>query len=309
MELVNGKVIFDGALKGGYGVGAFNFINIETLKSILDTAEEKKSPVIVQCSTGAIKYAGLDALAGICKIYASKMSVPVCLNLDHGKTFEDCKACIDAGFTNVMIDASSLPYEENIELTKRVVEYAHAHGATVEAELGVLAGVEDEVSATEDEARYTNPEQAYDFVIRTGVDSLAIAIGTSHGTVKFKGEAKLRFDILEEVEKLLPNFPIVLHGASSIPQDMVALAEEYGAKLKGSCGIPETMLREACSHNVCKVNVDSDLRLSFTAGLRKSLSENPENVDMRKYNIEGMNLIKKVVGDKMDNVFGSSNRA
>lgn len=309
MELVNGKVIFDGALKGGYGVGAFNFINIETLKSILDAAEEKKSPVIVQCSTGAIKYAGLDTLAGICKIYASKMSVPVCLNLDHGKTFEDCKACIDAGFTNVMIDASSLPYEENIELTKRVVEYAHAHGATVEAELGVLAGVEDEVSATEDEARYTNPEQAYDFVTRTGVDSLAIAIGTSHGTVKFKGEAKLRFDILEEVEKLLPNFPIVLHGASSIPQDMVALAEEYGAKLKGSCGIPETMLREACSHNVCKVNVDSDLRLSFTAGLRKSLSENPENVDMRKYNIEGMNLIKKVVGDKMDNVFGSSNRA
>lgn len=308
MELQNGKKIFEGALKGGYGVGAFNFINIETLKSILDTAEENKSPVIVQCSTGAIKYAGVDVLAGICKTYASKMTVPVCLNLDHGKTFEDCKMCIDAGFTNVMIDASSLPYEENIALTKKVVEYAHAKNVTVEAELGVLAGVEDEVSASDEDAKYTDPKQAYEFVKATGVDSLAIAIGTSHGTVKFKGEAKLRFDILEEVEKLLPNFPIVLHGASSIPQDMVKLAENYGAKLAGSNGIPEKMLREACSHNVCKVNVDSDLRLSFTAGLRKSLVENPENVDIRKYNLAGMELIKKVVKEKMDNVFGSSNR-
>jgi fructose-bisphosphate aldolase class II len=237
------------------------------------------------------------------------MSVPVCLNLDHGKTFEDCKMAIDAGFTNVMIDASSLPYDENIALTRKVVEYAHANGATVEAELGVLAGVEDEVSASEDDARYTDPKQAYEFVQATGVDSLAIAIGTSHGTVKFKGEAKLRFDILEQVEELLPDFPIVLHGASSIPQDMVALAEQYGAKLSGSCGIPEKMLREACSHNVCKVNVDSDLRLSFTAGIRKSLAENPSNVDMRKYNSEGMKLIKQVVKHKMDNVFGSSNRA
>ena len=308
MELVNGKQIMQDALKNNYGIGAFNFINIETLKSILDSAEEKKSPVIVQCSTGAIKYAGVDVLAGICKMYASKMSVPVCLNLDHGKTFEDCKMAIDAGFTNVMIDASHLPMDENIALTRKVVEYAHARGVTVEAEIGVLAGVEDEVSATEDEARYTDPKQAYDFVQATGVDSLAIAIGTSHGTVKFKGEARLRFDILEEVEKLLPNFPIVLHGASSIPQDMVALAEQYGAKLSGSCGIPEKMLREACAHNVCKVNVDSDLRLSFTAGLRKSLTENPENVDMRKYNTVGMELIKQVVKDKMDNVFGSSNR-
>jgi len=309
MNLENGKKIFEDALKNHYGVGAFNFINIETLKSILDTAEENKSPVIVQCSTGAIKYAGVEVLANICKLYAKNMSVPVCLNLDHGKTFEDCKNAIDAGFTNVMIDASHLPMDENIALTKKVVEYAHDRGVTVEAEIGVLAGVEDEVSATEDEARYTNPKQAYDFVKATNVDSLAIAIGTSHGTIKFKGEAKLRFDILEEVENLLPNFPIVLHGASSIPQDMVRLAEEYGAKLSGSCGIPEAMLREACSHNVCKVNVDSDLRLSFTAGLRKSFAENPENVDMRKYNTVGMELIKKVVKDKMDNVFGSSNRA
>ena len=309
MNLVNGKKIFEDALKNHYGVGAFNFINIETLKSILEAAEENKSPVIVQCSTGAIKYAGAEVLAEICKLYAKNMTVPVCLNLDHGKTFEDCKNVIDAGFTNVMIDASHLPMDENIALTRKVVEYAHERGVTVEAEIGVLAGVEDEVSATEDEARYTNPQQAYDFVKATNVDSLAIAIGTSHGTVKFKGEAKLRFDILEEVEKLLPNFPIVLHGASSIPQDMVKLAEEYGAKLSGSCGIPEEMLREACSHNVCKVNVDSDLRLSFTAGLRKSFAENPENVDMRKYNTVGMELIKKVVKDKMDNVFCSSNRA
>ena len=308
MELQNAKKIFEDALKNHYGVGAFNFINIETLKSILNAAEENKSPVIVQCSTSAIKYAGVDALASLCKIYAKNMTVPVCLNLDHGQTFEDCKMCIDAGFTNVMIDASHLPYEENIAVTKKVVEYAHSKGATVEAELGVLAGVEDEVSASEDDARYTDPKQAYEFVKATGVDSLAIAIGTSHGTVKFKGEAKLRFDILEVVEKLLPDFPIVLHGASSIPQDMVKLAEEYGAKLNGSCGIPEVMLREACSHNVCKVNVDSDLRLCFTAGVRKHLVENPENVDMRKYNIAGMDLIKSAVKNKMDNVFGSSNR-
>ena len=308
MELVNGKVIFEDALKNRYGVGAFNFVNLEVLKAILDAAEEMKSPVIVQCSTGAIKYAGVDTLVALARTYASKMSVPVCLNLDHGKTFEDCKMCIDAGFTNVMIDASHLPMDENIALTKKVVEYAHARNVTVEAEIGVLAGVEDEVSASEDDARYTNPKEAYDFVKATGVDSLAIAIGTSHGTVKFKGEAKLRFDILEEVEKLLPDFPIVLHGASSIPQDMVVLAEQYGAKLKGSNGIPESMLREACTHNVCKINVDSDLRLCFTAGLRKSLAENPENVDMRKYNGEGMKLISECVKGKMINVFNSVNR-
>lgn len=309
MELQNSKQILQNALDGHYGVGAFNFVNMETLKSILDTAEENHSPVIVQCSTGAIKYAGAEVLANMAKTYAKKMSVPVCLNLDHGKTFEDCKNAIDAGFTNVMIDASSLPKDENIALTRQVCEYAHSHGATVEAEIGVLAGVEDEVSASDEDARYTDPNEAYEFVQTTGVDSLAIAIGTSHGTVKFKGEAKLRFDILEKVGELLPNFPIVLHGASSIPQDMVKLAEEYGAKLPGSCGIPEDMLRRACSMNVCKVNTDSDLRISYTAGIRKSLSENPENVDMRKYNSAGMDLIKQVVKDKMDKVFGSSNRA
>ena len=202
-----------------------------------------------------------------------------------------------------------MPYDEKIALTKKVVEYAHARNVTVEAEIGVLAGVEDEVSASDEDAKYTSPKEAYEFVKATNVDSLAIAIGTSHGTVKFKGEPKLRFDILEEVGRLLPDFPIVLHGASSIPQDMVKLAEEYGAKLSGSCGIPEEMLRYACSMNVCKVNVDSDLRLSFTAGIRKSLTDNPENVDMRKYNTVGMELIKKVVKDKMQNVFGSANKA
>lgn len=309
MELQNSKQILDDALKGHYGVGAFNFVNMETLKAILDSAEEKRSPVIVQCSTGAIKYAGVETLANMAKTYAKNMTVPVCLNLDHGKTFEDCKNAIDAGFTNVMIDASSLPKEENIALTKKVVEYAHSKNATVEAEIGVLAGVEDEVSASDEDARYTDPKEAYDFVQATGVDSLAIAIGTSHGTVKFKGEAKLRFDILEEVGKLLPNFPIVLHGASSIPQDMVKLAEKYGATLPGSCGIPEEMLRQACAMSVCKVNTDSDLRISFTAGLRQSLAENPENVDIRKYNQLGMDYIKQVVKNKMDNVFGSSNQA
>ncbi len=309
MELQNAKNMLAHALKNNYGIGAFNFVNIETCKSILESAEAKKSPVIIQCSTGAIKYAGVDTLVAIAKSYAKNMTVPVCLNLDHGKTFEDCKIAIDAGFTNVMIDASSLPYNENIELTKKVVEYAHKHNVTVEAEIGVLAGVEDEVSASEDDAKYTNPKEAYDFVKATGVDSLAIAIGTSHGTVKFKGEPKLRFDILQEVAKLLPDFPIVLHGASSIPQDIVKMAENFGAKLTGSVGIPEDMLRYACSLNVCKVNVDSDLRLSFTAGIRKSLVENPENVDMRKYNEVGMELIKQQVCHKMDNVFGSSNKA
>ena len=216
MELQNSKEILHNALVGNYGVGAFNFVNIEMLKAILSSAEENKSPVIIQCSTGAIKYAGAKVLADIAKDYVKDMTVPVCLNLDHGKTFEDCKNAIDAGFTNVMIDASSLPKEENIALTKRVVEYAHARNVTVEAEIGVLAGVEDEISASDEDAKYTNPSEAYEFVNATNVDSLAIAIGTSHGPVKFKGEPHLRFDILEEVSKLLPNFPIVLHGASSI---------------------------------------------------------------------------------------------
>ncbi len=309
MELQNSKEILHNALVGNYGVGAFNFVNIEMLKAILSSAEENKSPVIIQCSTGAIKYAGAKVLADIAKDYVKDMTVPVCLNLDHGKTFEDCKNAIDAGFTNVMIDASSLPKEENIALTKRVVEYAHARNVTVEAEIGVLAGVEDEISASDEDAKYTNPSEAYEFVNATNVDSLAIAIGTSHGPVKFKGEPHLRFDILEEVSKLLPNFPIVLHGASSIPQDMVKLAIQYGAKLDNAKGVPDELLKKACSMAVCKVNTDSDLRISFTAGIRKYLSENPDTIDLRKYNEEGMQLVKTVVDHKLKNVFMSANKA
>lgn len=309
MELQNSKEILHNALVGNYGVGAFNFVNIEMLKAILSSAEENKSPVIIQCSTGAIKYAGAKVLADIAKDYVKDMTVPVCLNLDHGKTFEDCKNAIDAGFTNVMIDASSLPKEENIALTKRVVEYAHARNVTVEAEIGVLAGVEDEISASGEDAKYTNPSEAYEFVNATNVDSLAIAIGTSHGPVKFKGEPHLRFDILEEVSKLLPNFPIVLHGASSIPQDMVKLAIQYGAKLDNAKGVPDELLKKACSMAVCKVNTDSDLRISFTAGIRKYLSENPDTIDLRKYNEEGMQLVKTVVDHKLKNVFMSANKA
>ena len=309
MDLQNSKEILHNALVGNYGVGAFNFVNIEMLKAILSSAEENKSPVIIQCSTGAIKYAGAKVLADIAKDYVKDMTVPVCLNLDHGKTFEDCKNAIDAGFTNVMIDASSLPKEENIALTKRVVEYAHARNVTVEAEIGVLAGVEDEISASDEDAKYTNPSEAYEFVNATNVDSLAIAIGTSHGPVKFKGEPHLRFDILEEVSKLLPNFPIVLHGASSIPQDMVKLAIQYGAKLDNAKGVPDELLKKACSMAVCKVNTDSDLRISFTAGIRKYLSENPDTIDLRKYNEEGMRLVKSVVDHKLKNVFMSANKA
>lgn len=309
MELQNSKEILHNAIVGNYGVGAFNFVNIEMLKAILSSVEENKSPVIIQCSTGAIKYAGAKVLADIAKDYVKDMTVPVCLNLDHGKTFEDCKNAIDAGFTNVMIDASSLPKEENIALTKRVVEYAHARNVTVEAEIGVLAGVEDEISASDEDAKYTNPSEAYEFVNATNVDSLAIAIGTSHGPVKFKGEPHLRFDILEEVSKLLPNFPIVLHGASSIPQDMVKLAIQYGAKLDNAKGVPDELLKKACSMAVCKVNTDSDLRISFTAGIRKYLSENPDTIDLRKYNEEGMQLVKSVVDHKLKNVFMSANKA
>ncbi|MBR2468129.1 MAG: ketose-bisphosphate aldolase [Clostridia bacterium] len=308
MGLQNSKQLFKHAIENNYAIGAFNFVNLETLSAILDAATELNSPVIVQCSTGAIKYAGIKEIAAM--VQAKADNLQVILNLDHGKTFEDCKNAIDNGFTNVMIDASSLPFEENIALTKQVVEYAHSKNVTVEAELGVLAGVEDEVSASSDDAKYTNPQQAKEFVERTGVDSLAIAIGTSHGTHKFAGEAKLRFDILEQIEALLPGFPLVLHGASSIPQDMVKLAEQYGAKLKGANGIPEEMLQVATTkHNVVKVNVDSDLRIAFTAGIREILNTKPETVDLRDYLKQGKKYVTEVVKNKMISVFNSAHKA
>jgi len=307
MELQNSKNMFKDALKNKYGIGAFNFVNMEVLKSILKSAEEEQSPVIVQCSTGAIKYAGAKQLVALAKTCVADMTVPVCLNLDHGKTFEDCKNAIDAGFTNVMIDASSLPYEENVALTRKVVIYAHERNVTVEAELGVLAGVEEDVKA--DKSIYTDPKLALDFVRQTGVDSLAIAIGTSHGTHKFKGEPKLAFDILEEIEKELPDFPLVLHGASSVPKKLIELNNKYGANIENANGIPEEMLREACKHNICKINVDSDLKLAYTAGVREYLYENPSDVDIRNYSKSGMKNVSETVAYKMKNVFLSSGKA
>lgn len=307
MELQNSKNMFKDALKNKYGIGAFNFVNMEVLKSILKSAEEEQSPVIVQCSTGAIKYAGAKQLVALAKTCVADMTVPVCLNLDHGKTFEDCKNAIDAGFTNVMIDASSLPYEENVALTRKVVIYAHERNVTVEAELGVLAGVEEDVKA--DKSIYTDPKLALDFVRQTGVDSLAIAIGTSHGTHKFKGEPKLAFDILEEIEKELPDFPLVLHGASSVPKKLIELNNKYGANIENANGIPEEMLREACKHNICKINVDSDLRLAYTAGVREYLYENPSDVDIRNYSKSGMKNVSETVAYKMKNVFLSFGKA
>lgn len=307
MELQNSKNMFKDALKNKYGIGAFNFVNMEVLKSILKSAEEEQSPVIVQCSTGAIKYAGAKQLVALAKTCVADMTVPVCLNLDHGKTFEDCKNAIDAGFTNVMIDASSLPYEENVALTRKVVIYAHERNITVEAELGVLAGVEEDVKA--DKSIYTDPKLALDFVRQTGVDSLAIAIGTSHGTHKFKGEPKLAFDILEEIEKELPDFPLVLHGASSVPKKLIELNNKYGANIENANGIPEEMLREACKHNICKINVDSDLKLAYTAGVREYLYENPSDVDIRNYSKSGMKNVSETVAYKMKNVFLSSGKA
>ena len=309
MTLVNSTQIFKDALEKKYALGAFNFINYETLKAILDTAQKNNSPVIIQSSVGAIKYGNISALQGMVTALVKDLTIPVMWNLDHGKTYEDCVQAVDHGFTNVMIDASDKSYEENIALTKQVVEYAHKHGVTVEAELGTLQGIEDEVNVSADDAFYTNPLQAKDFVERTGIDSLAVAIGTSHGAYKFKGSANLRTDILSHIEEQLPNFPLVLHGASSIPARVVEMANQYGANLQGVSGVPEDILSQVCTHNICKINVDSDLRISFLAGIRKSLSENPSNIDIRKYLTEGMQQISQTVEFKLTNVFHSANKA
>lgn len=308
--LVNAKKLFADALKNNYAVGAFNFVNYEMLKPILETAQKNNSPVIIQSSVGAIKYAGIAVLSGMVKALAQPLSVSVVWNLDHGKTFEDCKLAVDNGMTNVMIDASSLPYEENIALTKKVVDYAHSHGVTVEAELGTLQGIEDEVSVSGDHAFYTDPGQAKDFITRTGVDSLAVAIGTSHGAYKFKGSGSLRLDILSEIEQQIPTIPLVLHGASSIPADVVALATRYGARLEGASGVPENLLEKACTeHHICKVNVDSDLRISFQAGLREHLFLHPENIDVRATMENAMAKIANTIDFKLNHVFHSTNQS
>ena len=310
MPLVNTKEMFKKAYDEGYAIGAFNVNNMEIVQGIVDACQELRSPVILQVSGSARKYARHAYLYNLVQAAVEETGLPIALHLDHGANFELCKDCIDGGFTSVMIDGSHLPYEENVAETAKVVEYAHARGITVEGELGQLAGVEDEVSVEADKAHYTDPGQVQDFVNRTGVDSLAIAIGTSHGAFKFKPGQKpqLRFDILQEVMDRLPGFPIVLHGASSVLPEYVAIVNQYGGQMADAIGIPEDMLRKAASMAVCKINVDSDLRLAMTAGIRKHFAENPTHFDPRQHLGEGRDFITQVVKHKIETVLGSDNR-
>ncbi len=310
MPLVNTKEMFKKAYDEGYAIGAFNVNNMEIVQGIVDACQELRSPVILQVSGSARKYARHAYLYNLVQAAVEETGLPIALHLDHGANFELCKDCIDGGFTSGMIDGSHLPYEENVAETAKVVEYAHARGITVEGELGQLAGVEDEVSVEADKAHYTDPGQVQDFVNRTGVDSLAIAIGTSHGAFKFKPGQKpqLRFDILQEVMDRLPGFPIVLHGASSVLPEYVAIVNQYGGQMADAIGIPEDMLRKAASMAVCKINVDSDLRLAMTAGIRKHFAENPTHFDPRQYLGEGRDFITQVVKHKIETVLGSANR-
>ena len=311
MPLVTTKKMFEDAYKGGYAVGAFNVNNMEIIQGIVGAAKKLNAPVILQCSKGARDYAGLTYITKMVEAACADTDVPIALHLDHGPDFETCKQCIDGGFTSVMIDGSSFPYEENIEVTRKVVEYAHAHGVVVEGELGTLAGVEDDVVVEEGNESYTKPEEVEDFVKRTGVDSLAIAIGTSHGAYKFKPGQKpqLRFDILEEVSKRLPGFPIVLHGASSVMPEYVKMINEFGGSMPDAIGIPEEMLRQAASMAVCKINVDSDLRLALTATIRKHFAENPSHFDPRQYLKPARAAIQDVVEHKMNSVLGCAGKA
>ena len=314
LGLVNTRELFAKAVKGGYAIPAFNFNNMEQMQAIIQACVECKSPVILQVSAGARKYANQTLLRYMAQgavEYAKELgyAIPIVLHLDHGNSFELCKDCIDSGFSSVMIDGSHLPYEENVALTKKVVEYAHQHDVTVEGELGVLAGVEDDVKA--EEHTYTRPEEVVDFVSRTGVDSLAISIGTSHGAYKFKPgtNPKIRLDILAEIEKQIPGFPIVLHGSSSVPQDLVAQINHFGGKLKDAIGIDEGQLREAAKSAVCKINIDSDGRLAMTAAVRKVLSEHPEEFDPRKYLGPARDELKKLYIHKCQVVLGSAGQA
>ena len=309
MALVTTTEMFKKAMEENYAIGAFNINNMEFVQAIMDAAAEQNSPVILQTSSSAIKYARIPYLRKMIEAGLEEHDIPVALHLDHGPDFETAKMCIDNGYTSVMIDGSKYEYEENVRLTRQVVDYAHAHGVVVEAEIGRLAGVEDEVNVADDDALYTNPEQARDFVAATGVDSLAIAIGTSHGAYKFKGDAKLRFDILEKVKALIPNTPIVLHGASTVIQEYVQMCNQYGGNLPGAKGCPDEMLHEASQRGVSKINVDTDLRLAMTGAIRKVFAENPEVFDPRKYMGPGRDLIKEAVVHKIRDVFGSANKA
>ena len=309
MPLVTTKEMFEKSMKEHYAIGAFNINNMEFIQAITDAAEEAKSPVILQVSSSAIKYARLNYLKKMVEAAVESTSIPIALHLDHGPDFETCKMCIDGGFTSVMIDASKYDSEENVRITKEVVDYAHSHGVVVEAELGTLAGVEDEVNVADDDAKYTNPDQAYEFVQRTGCDSLAIAIGTSHGAYKFKGDAKLRFDILAKVKEKLPNTPIVLHGASTVIPELVDMCNNNGANIPGAKGCPDEMLKQAGENGVSKINVDTDLRLAMTAQIRRVFNESPEVFDPRKYLGAARDEIKATVLHKINDVFCSSNKA
>ena len=309
MPLVGTTEMFKKAYEGGYAIGAFNVNNMEIIQGITEAAKEVNAPLILQVSSGARKYDNHTYLMKLIEAAIIETNLPIAVHLDHGDSFELCKSCIDGGFTSVMIDGSHLPFEENIALTKKVVEYAHAHGVNVEGELGRLAGVEDDIKVSAEESSYTRPEEVEEFVSRTGVDSLAIAIGTSHGAYKFKGEPKLRFDILEEVGRRLPGFPIVLHGASSVIPEYVDMINKYGGNMPGAKGVPEDMLRKAASMAVCKINIDSDLRLAMTASVRKVLSENPSEFDPRKYLGPAREEIKKLVKNKLINVLGCAGKA
>ena len=308
MALVTTTEMFKKAYAGTYAIGAFNINNMEIIQAITEAASELKSPVILQVSAGARKYANPTYLVKLVEAAVIESGIDLALHLDHGDDFEICKSCIDNGFTSVMIDGSKHSFEDNIALTKKVVEYAHAHGVVVEGELGKLAGIEDDVNVSAEDAMYTNPAEVEEFVSKTGVDSLAIAIGTSHGAYKFKGEAKLRFDILEEISKRLPNFPIVLHGASSVTQEYVETINKCGGKLGNAKGVPEDLLRKAASMAVCKINIDSDIRLAFTAGIRQVLTDKPEVFDPRTYLTESRKNVKALVSHKIRNVLGSEGK-
>lgn len=308
MPLVSTTDMFKKAYEGGYAIGAFNVNNMEIVQGIVDAAKEEQSPLILQVSAGARKYAKHIYLVKLVEAALEDTGLPIALHLDHGDDFEICKSCIDGGFTSVMIDGSKHDLETNVALTKKVVEYAHAHGVVVEGELGRLAGVEDDVNVSEKDALFTDPDQAAEFVERTGVDSLAIAIGTSHGAYKFKGEPYLDFERLEKVGKLLPGFPIVLHGASTVLPEFVEKCNKYGGNIPGAQGVPEEMLRKAASMSVCKINIDTDLRLAMTASIREFFVENPSEFDPRKYLGPARDAIKGMVQHKIKDVLGSSGK-
>ena len=309
MPLVTTTEMFKKAYDGGYAIGAFNVNNMEIIQGIVEAATEEKAPLILQVSAGARKYANTVYLKKMVEAAVETSGLPIALHLDHGDSFALCTDCVDSGFTSVMIDASSRAFAENISITKQVVEYAHDHGVVVEAELGKLAGIEDAVKVDAKDASYTDPDQVQEFVEKTGVDSLAIAIGTSHGAFKFKGQPKLRFDILEEVGRRLPGFPIVLHGASSVPQEYVKIINTYGGNMPGAQGVPEEMLRKAASMAVCKINIDSDLRLAVTATIREHFALNPSHFDPRQYLGPARDAVRAVVKHKIVDVLGCNGKA